>query len=153
MKTPLVSILLAFVAMTALGCISPNQPPSDRLRGVTYTLKLHGTMPLPASLDDDTVTGSVHYSLLADTITFDGRGSATGRNVLGLDYLGSGNPLLVQPSDAKYRYELDGDRGTLTGLCPLNAPCLALSLSFVLDGTTLRLLRPANTVDTYVRAP
>jgi hypothetical protein len=152
-KVQVVCILLACVAVTGTGCSSPDQPPADRLRGATYSLELRGTMPLPASLDQDTVTGSVHYSLLADSITFDGRGSATGRNVLGLDYLGSGKPLLVERSASTYTYELDGDGGTLTGVCPPNAPCAPFTLSFVLDGTTLRLLRPTHIVDRYVRSP
>jgi hypothetical protein len=137
----------------AIACDATG-PAGDALTGARFTMTAFGGIPLPAALDADTFPGTAHYTLVADTLLFDGHGTVSDVNVERLDYVGGTQPSIVQTSRGKLHYTIEGDAGTAIGVCANNAPCVPIdfSLSFVADtGLTLQA-QNAHVTDTYRRS-
>jgi hypothetical protein len=137
-----ITILCVLLVAITQACTS-----GDRIAApfgeATYVLTQRNGQPLPVALDADTTPGTVHMSLVADTIRIDTRASLfVGTIVERLDYIGSPSPATFQRGKYEYRYNRNGDEGTATFVClPPGAPCAFITESFVLNGDSLVITR------------
>lgn len=143
---------LAFcVAMMACTSTEPIRGPFS---GAMYVLVQSDGQSLPLSLDDDTIVGTAHYSLVADTLQFDARQPViTGTVVERVDYIGTMSPPIFERMAYEYQYSLIGNAGTARAVCiPPGAPCAALGAAFFVAGDSLFLQHtPSVGFDTYLR--
>lgn len=144
--------LVALTLLTAaVACEAATSPAGDALTGARFTMTAFAGIPLPAALDADTFPGTAHYTLLADTLRFDGRGSITEVQVNRLDYVGGTQPSIVQRSSSTLHYTLDGDVGTAIGTCSNECVPLQFSFSLVADTGLTFQSQNARAPDTYRR--
>lgn len=151
MKRIIASACALCVSITAC---SGTEPLRGSLAGATYVLVRSAGQALPVSLDDDTIPGTAHYSLIADTLRFDAQQPLiTGTVVVRLDYVGTTSPPIFQSRAYEYQYSRTGDAGTAQGVCvPPGAPCAPLTAAFFISGDSLFLQHtPSQSFDTYLR--
>lgn len=99
------------VSIAAASCSVTEPPAGDRLTGTRYAMQSFAGSPLPAPLDQDTVRGTAHYSMLGDTLVFDGHGSISSTTVIRLEYVDGTPPPLLQVTSGILHYEFPGIRG------------------------------------------
>ena len=128
----------------------------DRIGGPfgvpTYVLAQRNGQSVPVALDADTTPGSVHYSLIADTIRVDVRAALfVGTNVERLVYIGSPLPPAIQRAEYEFQYSENAGDGTAVLVClPPGAPCAYITESFVLDDNSLVITRNEASPTVYV---
>jgi hypothetical protein len=145
------TIASVLAGVVACGCTEPHR---DAFHGSVYALEQRGGEFLPISLDNNTVAGTAHYSLIADTLRFDQLAPLiTGTNVERLDYIGSTTPPTFEHYTYVYTIGISGSEGTGTFKCfPANAPCAFLTITFSASNDTLYVHRQSTqVVDTYLR--
>ena len=144
----------AFALCVSITACSSTEPLRGAFSGATYVLAQSAGQPLPVSLDNDTLSGTAHYSLVADTLQFDAQQPLiTGTVVVRLDYVGTTSPPIFQSRAYEYQYSRAGDAGTAQGIClPPGAPCAPLTAAFFISGDSLFLQHtPSQSFDTYLR--
>ena len=99
------------VSIAAASCSVTEPPAGDRLTGTRYAMQSFAGSPLPAPLDQDTVRGTAHYSMLGDTLVFDCHGSISSTTVIRLEYVDGTPPPLLQVTSGILHYEFPGIRG------------------------------------------
>jgi hypothetical protein len=150
----LLSTLFVLLIATVTACSS-----GDRIGGPfgapTYVLVQRNGEAPPIALDADTVTGTAHYSLAADTIRVDTRASQFVETyVQRLDYIGSSSPPMFQRGESEYQFSGDATEGTAVLVClPIGAPCAFITLSFNRSSDSLVLTRndATSSMDVYRR--
>lgn len=143
-KGPLVRILGAVSALAMVGAVAAcegDNGVTSPLAGATYALERVDGASLPVPLDDDTIIGTAHYVLVADTLHFDADAKLiTGKTVIREEIVGSAAATLFQKGDYADSVDLSGDEGTVTGVCvPPGAPCVPLTVRLTLSGDLLIL--------------
>lgn len=149
----LITILGVLAVAITTACSS-----GDRIGGPfgepTYVLTQRNGQPLPIALDANTTPGTVHYSLVADTVRVNTRASLfTGADVERLDYLGSPSPATFLHEGYEYQYSGNDSAGTARYACPPGAPCAFIVVTFLLNADSLVITRSesAPVVDIYRR--
>jgi hypothetical protein len=146
-------LTLTTFAIVLLVC-SCTEPRRDAFHGSVYALVQRDGQPLPISLDNDTIAGTAHYSLIADTLRFDQKSPLiTGTDVQRLDYIGSTSAPIFEHYTYVYDISLAGTDGSGIAKCfPPNAPCAYLKIDFSESNDTLYVHRQSTlVVDTYRR--
>ena len=125
---------LALAAAAACGGDRATSP----LGGATYVLAQVDGAALPVPLDDDTIPGTAHYVLVADTLHLDADAkSITGRTVIREEIVSSTAAPLIQTGQYAATVDLSGNEGTMTGVCAPGGECVPLTLRLTLSGDLL----------------
>jgi hypothetical protein len=140
-KTPVATILKMLVALAAVAACDGGDRVTSPLGNANYVLEQVGGAALPVPLDDDTITGTTHYVLVADTLHFDAHAKLiTGKTVIREEIVNSRAAPLVATGQYAETVDVSGNEGTVTGVCvPPGAPCAPLTLSVTVSGDLLIL--------------